>query len=92
MKIPLKAVWATMIFAPSVSLAAGYQFIISGDPVASATSKICKSASIGISLNTSVRSCVSSSTSLEARYRTIGASQGIKIRTDKTKGMIIKVM
>jgi len=36
-------------------------------------------------------SCISSASSLEARYRTIGVSEGIGMRSDKLVGFIIFV-
>ena len=91
MKRLLMIICAMMAFAPLLTVAANYQFIISGDPLASATLKSSKAVSMGTALKTSARTSASLVTSLEARYRTTGASRGIKLRTDKAKGMIIKV-
>ena len=91
MKRLLKIACAMMVFMPLATLAAGYQFIISGDPVTSGTLKSSKSVSIGITLKTGTLTSASLATSLEARYRTTGVSRGIELRTDKAKGMIIKV-
>ena len=52
-----------------------YQFIISGDPVAAATADS--------------HSVASAATSLETRYRTWDESDGIALRSDKYRGMMI---
>ena len=69
----------------------GYQFIISGDPVAAETVDSRESASIGTALVTSTRTSPTEAASLEARGRTFDESDGIKLRTDSPKGMIISV-
>ena len=68
-----------------------YQFIINGDPIAAATSNSCESASVGTALVTSTRTYPMVATSLEARYRTIDATAGVKLRSDAPKGMILVV-
>ena len=68
-----------------------YQFIIRGDPIAAATSNSCASASIGTALVTSTRTDPTAATSLEARYRTIAPTTGVKLRSDAPKGMILVV-
>ena len=85
------AAGAAAMLAPLMLSADDYQFIIRGDPIAAATSNSCASASIGTALVTSTRSDPTVATSLEARYRTIAPTTGVKLRSDAPKGMILVV-
>ena len=89
-KAAATALTAAMAVAP-LAAANGdeYQFIISGDPVAAETVDSRESASVGTALVTSMRTSPTEEASLEARYRTFDESDGIKLRTDTPKGMII---
>ena len=82
---------AAATLAPLVSPADGYQFIISGDPVAAASAHCSKSTTPGTALVTSSRTSPTVTVSLEARYRTIDTTAGIALRTDKARGMVISV-
>ena len=82
---------ATAMVVPLMSSADGYQFIISGDPVAVAAANSSASASSGTALVTSSRTSPTADASLEARYRTIDETDGIALRTDEFKGMMIIV-
>ena len=66
-----------------------YQFIISGDPVASSTEKCCAVASCSTSLVTGTLMASTVSTSLESRYRTWDESVGIALRSDKLGTVLI---
>jgi len=68
-----------------------YQFIISGDPVAAATVDSCAVASSGTSLETATRSGGSAASALEARYRTWDESDGIALRSDTYRGLLLIV-
>ena len=68
-----------------------YQFIISGDPVAAATADSHSVASAATSLETATRSGGSAASVLEARYRTWDESDGIALRSDKYRGLLIIV-
>ena len=85
------AAGAAAMLAPLILSADDYQFIIKGDPIAAATSNSCESASIGTALVTSTRTDPTAATSLEARYRTIDPTAGVKLRSDAPKGMILVV-
>ena len=75
--------------APLMSSADDYQFIISGDPVAASTVNSSKAETPSTSLVTSSRTTQTVAASLEARYRTIAPTAGVKLRSDAAKGMII---
>ncbi len=68
-----------------------YQFIISGDPAAAATADSHSAASAATSLETATRSGGSAASALEARYRTWDESDGIALRSDKYRGLLIIV-
>ena len=80
-----KQTWKAAVSAAAMCVAAAllplhadtYQFIISGDPVAAATADS--------------HSVASAATSLEARYRTWDESDGIALRSDKYRGLLIIV-
>ena len=82
---------AAVMIAPLMLSADDYQFIISGDPVAVATANSSVSASSGTALVTSSRTSPTAVASLEARYRTIDETDGIALRTDEFKGMVITI-
>lgn len=63
-----------------------YTFIISGYP---AQNKSYSLATAGTALITSTRSSVTLAVPLEARYRTICASNTSALRTDKVRGTIL---
>ena len=65
-----------------------YQFIVSGYPAANESYA---AASAATSLETATRSGGSAATSLEARYRTWDESDGIALRSDKYRGLLIIV-
>lgn len=81
---------AAVTAAPLTLSADDYRFIISGDPVAAATSNSCSVTSSSTSLMSGALSKLSAADSLEARYRTWRLSNGIALRSDKV-GMIIVV-
>ena len=85
------AAGAAAMLAPLMLSADDYQFIINGDPIAAATSNSCESASIGTALVTSTLTYPTVATSLEARYRTIDTTAGVKLRSDAPKGLILVV-
>ena len=66
-----------------------YRFIISGDPVAAATVDSSTAVSSGTSLVTGTLATPAAATSLEARYRTWDESDGIALRSDEFKAMMI---
>ena len=70
---------------------AAYQFIISGDPVAAASAGSCAAASAATSLATGTYSASTAAAPLEARYRTWGESDGIGLRSDKCRGLMLFV-
>ena len=80
-----KQTWKAAVSAAAMCIAAAllplhadtYQFIISGDPVAAATADS--------------HSVASAATSLETRYRTWDESDGIALRSDKYRGLLIIV-
>ena len=82
---------AAATLAPLVSPADGYQFIISGDPVAAATVNSSTAETPSTSLVTSSRTAPTVAASLEARYRTVASTVGIKLRSDAAKGMMIVI-
>lgn len=82
---------AAATLAPLVSPADGYQFIISGDPVAAATVNSSSAETPSTSLVTSSRTAPTVAASLEARYRTVAPTVGIKLRSDAAKGMMIVI-
>ena len=82
---------AAAMIAPLMSSADEYQFIINGDPVAASTVDSSKTETPSTSLVTSSRTTSTVAASLEARYRTIAPTAGIKLRSDAAKGMIISV-
>ena len=84
-------IYAAML-APLMSSADGYQFIISGDPVAAASANTSASASSGSALETSTRSLPLGAVSLEARYRTMDETLGVGLRSDPPRGAILIVM
>ena len=73
---------------PFVANADGYQFIVSGYPAANVSYS---AASSGTSLVTATRKQPTAAQSLEARYRTWDESDGIALRSDKFRGMILIV-
>ena len=77
------------MFAPMMSPADDYQFIISGDPVAAASANTSASASSGSALETSTRSLPLGAVSLEARYRTMDETLGVGLRSDPPRGTFI---
>ena len=87
----LLMIGAAAMFAPLMSSADGYQFIISGDPVSVAAANSSASASSGTSLVTSSLTTPTAAASLEARYRTIDETDGIALRTDEFKAMMIVI-
>lgn len=89
MKKLLLTIGAAAMVVPLMSSADGYQFIISGDPVAVAAANSSASASSGTALVTSARTSQAAATSLEARYRTIDETAGIALRSDEARGMMI---
>ena len=91
MKKLLLSTGAAAMLAPLMSSADGYQFIISGDPVAAAAVSASVSASSGTALVTSARTSPTVAASLEARYRTIDKTAGIALRSDAAKGMMIVI-
>ena len=82
---------AAAMFAPLMSSADDYQFIISGDPVAAATVNSSKAETPSTSLVTSSRTAPTVAASLEARYHTVAPTVGIKLRSDAAKGMMIVI-
>lgn len=68
---------------PLASNADGYQFIITGDPDASASAYASAAVSPGRALATGSLSARTTPKSLEARFRTQGASVGVSLRSDK---------
>ncbi len=73
---------------PMAANADGYQFIVSGYPAANVSYS---AASSGTSLVTATRKQPTAAQSLEARYRTWDESDGIALRSDKFRGMILIV-
>ena len=71
-----------MTLATLVSSADGKSCIISGDPVAAAKADSHSAVSSGTSLETDALTAVSTSQSLEARFRTWCASIGKALRSD----------
>ena len=71
-----------LMLAPLTSSADDYQFIISGDPVSAATANSSSAVSSGNSLVSDALTAVSTSQSLEARFRTWCASIGKALRSD----------
>ena len=69
--------------APQATSADGYQYIISGNPVAAATENSCVVASSGTALVTGTRAAPTTAAQLEARFRTWDESDGIALRSDK---------
>ena len=65
-----------------------YQFIVSGYP---ATNESYPAASAGTALVTATRAVPTAAQALEARFRTWGESDGIALRSDKFRGMILTV-
>ena len=82
---------AVAMFAPLMSSADDYQFIISGDPVAAASVGSKAVASPGTSLVTGSLTRPTEAASLEARYRTWYESAGIALRSDKAHGFILVI-
>ena len=80
-----------MLLVPLVLLAETYQFIISGDPVAAATVNSSTAETPSTSLVTSSRTDPTVAASIEARYRTVAPTIGIKLRSDAARGMMIIV-
>ena len=78
-----------MSFASLMSSADEYRFIISGDPVAAATVGSSAAVSSGTSLVTGTLATPATAVSLEARYRTWDESDGIALRSDEFKAMVI---
>ena len=65
-----------------------YQFIVSGYPAANESYA---AASAATSLETATRSGGSAASALEARYRTWDESDGIALRSDTYRGMMIYI-
>ena len=65
-----------------------YQFIVSGYPAANESYA---AASAATSLETATRSGRSAASALEARYRTWDESDGIALRSDEYRGMMIYI-
>lgn len=89
-RLLLKIGTAVAIIAPLMSSADGYQFIISGDPVAAATVNSSTKVSTSTALVSGTLSKLTASSLLEARYRTWKLSNGTALRSDKV-GMIMVV-
>ena len=66
-----------------------YRFIISGDPVVAATVDSSTAVSSGTSLVTGTLATSTAAASLEARYRTWDESDGVALRSDEFKAMVI---
>ena len=77
--------------APQAISANGYQYIISGDPVAAATENSCVLASSGTALVTGTRAAPTTAAPLEARFRTWDETAGIALRSDKVRAFILIV-
>jgi hypothetical protein len=60
-----------------------YQFIISGDPVAAASADSSSLASVGVNMNSGGLSQPSIACSLDMRYRTWFASDGINLESSE---------
>jgi len=90
MKRLLPMIGAAAIIAPLMSSADGYQFIISGDPVAAATVNSNAKVSPSTALVSGTLSKLTEPSLLEARYRTWKLSNGTALRSDKV-GMIMMV-
>ena len=82
---------AVMLLVPLVALADAYQFIISGDPVAASTENSRSGASSGTSLVTGAFTVPTAAASLEVCYLTWDESDGIALRSDQFRGMVIYV-
>ncbi len=65
-----------------------YQFIVSGYPAANESYAATSAAT---SLETATRSGGSAASPLEARYRTWDESDGVALRSDKYRGLLIIV-
>ena len=74
---------AAAMLVPLLASADGYQFIISGDPVAAATVNSYAAVSSGRALMTDAISAKSASKSLEARFRTWCESLGKALRSNE---------
>ena len=83
MKKLLIIIGAAAMLAPLLASADGYQFIISGDPVAAATVNSYAAVSSGKALMTDTISAKLDSKSLEARFRTWCESLGRALRSDE---------
>jgi hypothetical protein len=90
-ELRIAALVAVSAFSPPASSAQGYQFIISGDPVAAATAKSCSSSSAGRALETGTLGVLSSASNLDARTSTVCASPGRALRSDGWSGGFIVV-
>ena len=86
----LLMICAAAMLAPLVASADGYQFIISGDPVAAAMVNSSAKVSSSTALVSGTLSKPTAAASLEARYRTWELSNSTALRSDKT-GMTIVV-
>ena len=93
--ITFAAVAASVMMSSSASAAAlsprqadAYQFIVSGYPAANVSYS---AASSGTSLEAATRSGGSAASALEARYRTWDESDGIALRSDEYRGMMIYI-
>ena len=86
-KAATAALAAAMAAAPlTAARGTDYQYIVSGYPAANESYP---AASAGTSLVTATRSGVSAESSLEARYRTWDESNGIALRSDMYRAMMI---
>ena len=85
-RLLLKIGAAVAMFAPLMSSADGYQFIVSGYPAANPR-QAARSAATG--LETGAYRIASYADALEARYRTCVASNASALRSDEFKCMMI---
>lgn len=83
-----KTIFAALLVAASIAAADDYQFIVSGYPAANESRS---AASSGTPLVTATRRQPTAAAPLEARYRTRDESNGIALRSDKYRGMILIV-
>ncbi len=74
--------------APPAATADGYQFILSGDPVAAATEGTAYDVSSGTSLAVGVLDYVSEADALEARRRTSDESPGTALDSTEASGFV----
>lgn len=87
----LFVVVAAAAAAPPVLSADGYQFIVTGDPVAASTADSSTAVSPSASLETGALAAKTTAGSLEARYRTWDESGGEALRSDKALAFTIVI-